>query len=100
MFISHCVAAGLALAASPLTGTKDLDVEIAPSEAVDQSTIADEIAIRTDEAHRMTVPVSLSGRGPYLFLDDTGSERTVISRELAHTVGEEHEEEIDARGGA
>ena len=83
MFISHCVAAGLALAASPLTGTKDLDVEIAPSEAVDQSTIADEIAIRTDEAHRMTVPVSVSGRGPYRFLVDTGSERTVISRELA-----------------
>jgi predicted aspartyl protease len=31
----------------------------------------------------MTVAVSVSGQGPYRFLVDTGSERTVISRQLA-----------------
>jgi predicted aspartyl protease len=31
----------------------------------------------------MTVPVSIGGRGPYDFVVDTGSERTVISNELA-----------------
>jgi len=31
----------------------------------------------------MTVPVSIGGHGPYQFLVDTGSERTIISRELA-----------------
>ena len=36
--------------------------------------------IRND---RMTVPVRIDGDGPYRFIIDTGSERTVISRELA-----------------
>jgi predicted aspartyl protease len=31
----------------------------------------------------MTVPVTINGSGPYSFLVDTGSERTVISKELA-----------------
>jgi predicted aspartyl protease len=36
-----------------------------------------------DRTERMTVPVSLGGRGPYSFIVDTGAERTVIARELA-----------------
>ena len=32
---------------------------------------------------RMTVPVSIGSNGPYRFIIDTGSERTVVSRELA-----------------
>src|SRR5207249_424746 len=32
---------------------------------------------------RMTVPVKVSGTGPYRFLVDTGADRTAISRELA-----------------
>lgn len=35
---------------------------------------------------RMTVPVSIGGIGAYRFIIDTGSERTVISRELAETL--------------
>jgi predicted aspartyl protease len=34
-------------------------------------------------SQRMTVPVSIGGKGPYHFIIDTGSERTVIARELA-----------------
>jgi gag-polyprotein putative aspartyl protease/Aspartyl protease len=41
------------------------------------------IAARTDMAMRMTVPVTIEGRGPYQFVVDTGSDRTVVSRELA-----------------
>jgi predicted aspartyl protease len=37
-----------------------------------------------DRSERMTVPVSIDGRGPYQFIVDTGAERTVIARELAH----------------
>jgi predicted aspartyl protease len=33
--------------------------------------------------NRMTVPVSIGASGPYPFIIDTGSERTVVSRELA-----------------
>jgi predicted aspartyl protease len=36
-----------------------------------------------EESGRMTVPITINGSGPYSFLVDTGSERTVISRELA-----------------
>jgi predicted aspartyl protease len=35
------------------------------------------------EDNRMTIPVSIDGRGPFRFIIDTGSERTVIARELA-----------------
>jgi predicted aspartyl protease len=40
-----------------------------------------------DAASRMTVPVTIAGAGPYQFIIDTGAERTVISRELASTLG-------------
>ncbi|MFD1787974.1 aspartyl protease family protein [Sphingomonas floccifaciens] len=36
---------------------------------------------------RMTVPVQIAGAGPFRFVIDTGSERTVISRQLAGTLG-------------
>ncbi|HEX8655515.1 MAG TPA: retroviral-like aspartic protease family protein [Allosphingosinicella sp.] len=37
--------------------------------------------------HRMTVPVTIGAGGPYRFIVDTGSERTVISREVAGRLG-------------
>ena len=36
-----------------------------------------------DRWTRMTVPVSIGGRGPYAFIVDTGAERTSIAEELA-----------------
>ena len=36
-----------------------------------------------DASSRLTLPVMVNGRGPYNFLVDTGSDRSVISRELA-----------------
>lgn len=40
-----------------------------------------------EKNERMTVPVQIAGAGPYRFVIDTGSERTVISRELAGRLG-------------
>ncbi|MGF7148221.1 putative aspartyl protease [Sphingomonas zeicaulis] len=40
----------------------------------------------TDDDDRITVPVSVGGRGPYRFLIDTGAERTVIASEVAATL--------------
>lgn len=40
-----------------------------------------------DEGTRMTVPVSIAAAGPFRFVVDTGAERTVVSRELAATLG-------------
>jgi predicted aspartyl protease len=47
---------------------------------------AQTMALGTDRAKRLTVPVSIAGSGPYRFVVDTGAERTVISRELAATL--------------
>ncbi len=43
-----------------------------------------------DKSDRMTVPVTIGGRGPYSFIVDTGSERTVISSELAEILDLDH----------
>ncbi len=50
-----------------------------------QSDITQSESLGYDQMYddRMTVPVNIGGDGPYRFIIDTGSERTVISRELA-----------------
>lgn len=45
------------------------------------------VVVFGDEGTRMTVPVTIAGAGPYAFVVDTGAERTVISRQLATTLG-------------
>jgi predicted aspartyl protease len=82
--LSHWLTAGLLLAGTPIAAEPQrLDVEIGVADQIDRTTTSDEVAISSDGADRMTVPVSVAGKGPYQFLVDTGSERTVISRELA-----------------
>ena len=62
---------------------------------VDQSTQADDVRLRDDANDRMTVPVSLSGIGPYRFLVDTGSNRSAISSDVAARLGLEVGERAD-----
>ena len=50
---------------------------------VDKTTQTEEVRFRTDRSDRMTVPVVVSGSGPYRFLVDTGADRTAVSRQLA-----------------
>jgi predicted aspartyl protease len=80
------IAAALALS-SPLRGqeqppTPDQAARETPARLPDQGT-AETLATKTDPNARMTVPVNIAGHGPYEFVVDTGSERTVVSRELA-----------------
>ena len=49
--------------------------------------VTEALDLTEDRTQRMTVPVSIAGRGPYGFIIDTGAERTVISRELAQRLG-------------
>ncbi len=84
MMIFNWLAASLFMASTPILAQPiNLDAEVRPNQAIDKTTTTDEVAIRTDDADRMTVAVSVIGSGPYRFLVDTGSERTIISRELA-----------------
>ncbi len=48
---------------------------------------AELIQLQRDYSDRMTVPVYVGTQGPFKFLIDTGSERTVLSRQVATTLG-------------
>lgn len=53
-----------------------------------QPVSADEVLkLERDLYDRMTVPVRIGSSGPFDFLIDTGSERTVLSREVARKLG-------------
>jgi predicted aspartyl protease len=87
MMISHWLAAALIVSgatavAEPSREPARMDTEVVPRQ-IDNITTTDEVAIGRDAADRMTVDVSVGGKGPYRFLVDTGAERTIISRELA-----------------
>ncbi len=59
-----------------------------PAEPVEPADpAAYDVGIGEDQRSRMTVPISIAGKGPYPFLIDTGAERTVISAELARELG-------------
>ena len=48
-----------------------------------QAAAVDVLAIRQDQWSRMTVPVKVQEQGPFRFLIDTGSQNTVLSKNLA-----------------
>jgi predicted aspartyl protease len=65
----------------------DLPPVLEKPATIDGQTQTDSLAFRADQADRMTVAVQLGSTGPYQFMVDTGSERTVISRQLANRLG-------------
>ncbi|HET9413179.1 MAG TPA: aspartyl protease family protein [Pseudolabrys sp.] len=76
------IVGGTPAVAEPSREPARMDIEAVPRQ-IDNITTTDEVAIGRDAADRMTVDVSVGGKGPYRFLVDTGAERTIISRELA-----------------
>jgi predicted aspartyl protease len=74
------LAAGSALHAQ--TRTTSLEA-VSDRVEIDRTTQTEDIKFRDDGYDRMTVPVRVSGTGPYRFLVDTGADRTAISRDLA-----------------
>ena len=84
MIYLHWLAAALVIGGTTAVAEPNrLELEITPTEAIDRTTTTDEVPIGRDIGDRMTVDVQVGGKGPYRFLVDTGSERTVISRQLA-----------------
>ena len=51
---------------------------------------AESLNLVQDPSQRLTLAVMVNGQGPFNFLVDTGSDRTVISRELAATLALGH----------
>lgn len=88
--IRHTFVAFLALT-SPVAltaqagGTTPQPIAAAP--AIDSTTQTQDVKFKDDRSDRMTVPVRVSGAGPFQFLVDTGADRTSVSRELAGRLG-------------
>ena len=80
MHLAPWLATALVLSSNPSLSQPVDPAMAAP--AIDSTTTTDEVAIG-NRGDRMTVNVSVGEKGPYRFLVDTGSERTVISRQLA-----------------
>lgn len=76
-------AAGMLLApAGAASPARTLPPVVAPPQPID-GTAASTVQAGEDEGRRITMPIHIDGKGPFDFIVDTGSERTVISRELA-----------------
>ncbi|MEO0061855.1 MAG: hypothetical protein RLZZ08_415 [Pseudomonadota bacterium] len=54
---------------------------VSPVQATDPT--AETIILASERYQRLTVPVTIAGRGPYRFMIDTGAQATVLSRDLA-----------------
>jgi predicted aspartyl protease len=54
---------------------------------VDSKTQTEDIRFKNERDDRLTVPVHVSGMGPFQFIVDTGADRTSISWELAQRLG-------------
>ncbi len=59
---------------------------IDPAEA-GSTAAAETLTTGEDSNNRITVPVMINGQGPFQFIIDTGSERSVLSREVAQRLG-------------
>lgn len=71
-------------ASSALAGQSTAPAAVAaPVPHIDGSTQTQDVRFKNEDFDRMTVPVRVSGTGPYRFLVDTGADRTAISTELA-----------------
>ena len=68
---------------SPVVAQEQPAAEPGAVQPVDKTSQTEDVRFRDDAYNRMTVPVSLSGAGPFRFIVDTGANRTAISSELA-----------------
>jgi predicted aspartyl protease len=73
------------IVAAALVGPPPLhgQAQVAPPAAASDGEGGIVLGYGEDRHERMTVPVSIGGRGPYRFIVDTGAERTSIAEELA-----------------
>jgi predicted aspartyl protease len=77
----------LASVTTPVIPVPPAPIRIDAPPADPEAALAEALVLALGDAgHRMTVPVRVAGRGPWGFIIDTGSERTVIGRELARVL--------------
>ena len=85
-----CFCLTLAAASAPLPAQIGQPVRydsVSTPGPVDGETQSQTAGLRKDAYDRMTVQVKVGGRGPYNFLVDTGADRTVVSSQIARSLG-------------
>ena len=84
IFVLAVTAVAVSSSLSAQTAVTKLEAVSAPS-PIDKTTQTEDVKFETERYDRMTVPVIVSGTGPYRFLVDTGADRTAISTDIAAT---------------
>jgi predicted aspartyl protease len=79
----------LALVAAPLQAQQPPSTfeTVTQKDEVDHKTQSEDVRMKKDVNDRMTVPVTLSGSGPFRFLVDTGADRTAVSSAVVARLG-------------
>jgi predicted aspartyl protease len=80
LVVAAALLGGSVTFAQPVTTKFD---SVAGVPKIDSTTQTQDVKFRNEQDDRMTVPVRVSGAGPYRFLVDTGADRTAVSREIA-----------------
>jgi predicted aspartyl protease len=80
-------ALGLAGALALLVTAAGVRAQNQPAPTPAPAEVADSLKLSQDPSQRLTLPVMVNDHGPYDFLVDTGAGRTLISRELATSLG-------------
>jgi predicted aspartyl protease len=80
-YLLLAVALSASAVVSAQTTTTTLDAVSGVPE-IDKTTQTQDVQFKNDHDDRMTVPVKLSGAGPYRFLVDTAADRTAVSRDI------------------
>lgn len=84
--MKRMLAAGALLVAAPsLADEVTASPEAAPE--VEAAEDTDVIQANRDRYERLTIPVTIEGKGPYRFMIDTGSQATAVSRAISEEVG-------------
>lgn len=73
----------LAMAASLACATIASPLPLAARTVTEGQADTETMQTREDDHWRMTIPVNVEGKGPFEFLLDTGSQRTIVSTTLA-----------------
>ena len=93
---------GPILAAQAIPASTAMPEEIAPEAILADSLPggfikpdAEQIDIAEDRLERMTVPVNIEGMGPFEFIIDSASQRTILSTEIAGSLELEIEDQVN-----
>lgn len=91
-FCASLFAAQLAVAIPVEPETEAYIADVLPEKFLNPD--SDQIAIAKDRVERMTVSVSIADGGPYEFIIDTASQRTILSKEIAGALALDLEDEV------